>query len=138
MLLVMVLAVPMGANAAVVKPMEPMASDYLNSYSAYIYPAGNGKIQACFSVTGTGYMDEIGALRIAIYESRDNSTWTWVKTYNNINYPSLLSYDDYNHSGYMTFQGVTGRYYKAYVCVWAGKNGTGDTRYFWTSVKQAT
>lgn len=138
LVLVLTMLVPVGASAAVAETAQPRASSYLDSYSAYIYPAGGGKIQACFSVTGTDYMDEIGVLRIAIYESTNNSTWTWVKSYNDINYPSLLSYNDYHHSGYMTYQGVAGRYYKAYVCVWAGENGSGDTRYFWTSAKKAT
>ena len=136
--LVVVLVLPVSVGAATIETVQPHASYYLDSYNAYIYPAGNGKIQACFSVIGTNYMDELGALRIAIYESKDNSTWTWVKTFTDINTPSLLDYNDYYHSGYVDYQGVAGRYYKAYVCIWAGKDGDGDTRYFWTSAKQAT
>lgn len=138
LVLVLAMLAPVGVSAAVPVTVQPRASYYLSSYNAYIYPAGGGKVQACFSVTGTGYMDSIGALTIQIYESKDNSTWTWVKSYSDINYPSMVSYNDYYHSGYMTYQGVAGRYYKAYVCVWAGDNGSGDTRYFWTSSKKAT
>ena len=135
--MVFVLTVPLSTNAATIEPAQPRASAYLRSYSAYVYPAGSGRIEVYFSVNGTGYMDEIGALQVSIYESKDNSTWTWVKSYSNENYSSMLEYDDYYHGSYVSYQGIGGRYYKAYVCVWAGKDGAGDTRYFWTSARQA-
>ena len=118
--------------------VEPRASDYLSSYSAYVYPAGWGKVQVWFDVTGTGYMDEIGALEIRMYESKDNESWTWVKTFDYTDYSGMLGYNDYFHGGHIEYSGTIGRYYKAYVCVWAGENGTGDTRYFWTPSEKAT
>lgn len=118
--------------------VQPRASDYLTAYSAYIYPAGWGKVQVWFEVNGTGDMDEIGALEIRLYESKDNETWTWVKTFEHQNDAGMLGYDDYYHAGHIEYKGTIGRYYKAYVCVWAGKNGAGDTRYFWTNIEKAT
>lgn len=138
LILVLATLAPLGASAAVAETVQPRASSYLDSYSAYVYPAGSGKVQVYYSVVGANYMDEIGYLRIAIYESTDNSNFTWVKTFTNTNTPSLLGYDKIYHSGHVDYQGVAGRYYKAYVCVWAGENGSGDTRYFWTSAKKAT
>jgi len=138
MLLALALIAPIGANAAAVQTVQPCASNYLTSYSAYVYPAGSGKVQVYFTVKATGYMDDIGALTIKIYESTDNSTWYWVKSFSNGNYPSMLSQNDYFHGSHVEYQGVAGRYYKAYVCVWAGKNNGGDTRYFWTSAKLAS
>jgi len=117
---------------------ESRASYYLSSYSAYVYPAGWGKVQVWFEVQGTNDMDEIGALEIWIYESTDNENWSWVKTFEYQDYSGMLEYDDYFHTGHVEYSGTIGRYYKAYVCVWAGKNGAGDTRYFWTSAKKAT
>ena len=137
-LLVAVLLLPMGVSAATVETVQPCASYYLDSYNAYVYPAGNGKIQVWFSVIGVNYLDELGALRIAIYESTDNSTWTWVKTFTHNTTSGMLGYDEIYHSGHVDYQGVAGRYYKAYVCIWGGKDGDGDNRYFWTSAKQAT
>lgn len=136
--LVVVMVMPVGAKAATVETIQPYASSYLNSYNAYVYPAGNGVVQVWFSVVGTGYMDELGALMIQIYESKDNSTWSWVKTFRSNTTPSMLSYNDNYHSGHVDYQGVAGRYYKAYVCIWGGEDGDGDTRYFWTSAKKAT
>lgn len=138
MIMVIALTLPAGASAATVGTVQPYASSYLDSYNAYVYPAGNGKIQVWFTVTGTRYMDTLGALTIKIYESTDNSTWTWKKSFSNGNYPSMVGYDDYYHSGHVDYQGVAGRYYRAYVCIWAGKDGDGDTRYFYTSSKKAT
>lgn len=135
LILVLSTLAPLAVSAA---GPQARASSYLNSYSAYVHPAGSGKVQVWYSVTGTDYMDSIGYLTIQIYESKDNSTWTWVKSYTNDSTPSMLDYNDYYHSGHVDYNGVAGRYYKAYLCVWAGENGSGDTRYFWTSAKKAT
>jgi hypothetical protein len=132
-ILVVVLLCPIEALA-----VENRASDYLNSYTAYIYPAGWGKVQVWFSVNGTGDMDEIGALEIRLYESKDNETWTWLKTFDYTDYSGMLGYNNYYHDGYVEYNGTIGRYYKAYVCIWGGKDGDGDTRYFWTTPKKAT
>ena len=118
--------------------VESRASYYLSSYSAYVYPAGWGKVQVWWSITGVGDMDEIGALAIQLYESKDNETWTWVKTFNYSDYSGMLGYNDFSHNGYVEYNGTIGRYYKAYMCIWAGKDGDGDTRYFWTPAQKAT
>lgn len=118
--------------------VEPRASDYLEAYTAYLYPAGWGKIQVWFQVDGTGYMDEIGALTIYLYESQDNENWTWVETYQHDTDSGMLGYNNFYHDGHVEYKGTIGRYYKAYVCVWAGKDGDGDTRYFWTPSEKAT
>lgn len=118
--------------------VEPRASYYLDSYSAYAYNAGWYKVQVWISVTGVDYMDEIGALNIWLYESSDNETWSLVKTFQYVDYPDMLGYNDFSHGGHVEYQGAIGHYYKAYVCVWAGKDGDGDTRYFWTAPVKAT
>ena len=133
LIVVVALVCPVGVNA-----VEPRASDYLHMYSAYIYPAGWGKVQVWFDVDGTGYMDEIGALEIYLYESKDNENWTWVKTFEHQDYSDMLEYNDYTYMSHVEYNGTIGRYYKAYVCVWAGKDGDGDSRYFWTPTEKAT
>ena len=132
-LLVLVFLGPIEAFA-----VEPRASYYLSSYTAYIYPAGWGNVEVWVSVNGVNDMDEIGALEIQLYESKDNENWYWVDTFMHTDYPDMLGYNNYYHDGHVEYNGTIGRYYKAYVCVWAGKNGDGDTRYFWTSAKKAT
>ena len=137
MVLTVAMILPAGVSAAAAEPIQPRASDYLSSYNAYIYCAGDGKIQVWFTVNGMDYMDTLGALTIRIYESTDGTNWTWKKSFSNGNYPELIGYNDYFHTGHVDYQGVIGRYYRAYVTIWAGKNGQGDSRYFYTSAKRA-
>lgn len=128
---------PVTADAESVVTVQPFASSYLRSYSAYIHLPGDGEVRVYFDVLGTGYMDELGALSITIYECSTNSSnlddWTWIQTFTHDTTPGMLSYNDNFHGSYVSCNGYAGRYYKAYVCVWAGKDGKGDTRYFWTS-----
>ena len=132
-ILIMALVLPTNVFAA-----QARASDYLEAYSAYIYPAGWGKVQVWIEVDGTEDMDEIGALEVQLFESKDQENWTWVETYTYNDHDGMLAYDDFTHTTHVEYSGTIGRYYKAYVCVWAGKNGDGDTRYFWTNVEKAT
>ncbi len=129
---------PISAEATVVYPVSPAASYYLESYNSYVCAVGNGDVEVWFSVVGVSDMDEIGTLRIMVYESSDNSTWTWKDTYSHEDYPEMLAYDDIFHMSHVTYNGTAGKYYKAYVCIWAGKNGSGDTRYMWTASERAT
>ena len=132
LILVFALVLPMAVSAS---GISSRASAYLDSYGAYVYLPGDGDVQVYFNVQGTRTMDELGVLRISIYESTDGINWTGKTTFNHYSTAGMLSYNDDYHSGHVTYDGVAGRYYKAYVCVWGGKNGAGDTRYFWTSPK---
>ena len=125
---------PLSAHAAEAESVMPLASYYLDAYNTYICNMGSGNLQIWYEVCATGYMDEIGVLSIRLYESSDNSTWTWVKTFTHENYSSMLAADDIYHCSYVSYQGTAGKYYKAYVCIWAGKNGGGDTRYMWATM----
>ena len=133
--LVFALLTPVAVYAAEATPITPYASYYLDSYNTYIYRVGtDGEIHIWFDVMGTGDMDEIGVLSIILYESTDNTNWTRVKTFSHENYSSMLVEDDWYHASYVSYQGSESKYYKAYVCIWAGKNGGGDTRYMWATM----
>lgn len=136
-LLILVFITPVCANATDTQTTT-RASYYLDSYNAYPYNAALGKIRIYFHVTGVDYMDEIGTLNVKIYESTDNTNWSWIKTYTHDKTTGMLGYDKIYHSGYVEYSGTIGRYYKAYVCIWAGTEGTGDTRYMWTQPQKAT
>lgn len=130
--LVLSLTTPISANAAIPDTVMPCASYYLDSYSAYVYVTSSGEVQVWFDVMGTGFMDEIGSLSIVLYESSDNQNWDDVETFLHESTSGMLFEDDYYISSHVSWSGgSTSKYYKAYVCVWAGKNGSGDTRYFW-------
>ncbi len=137
-ILLVAFVTPASAWAAPVSSVQPCASDYLNLYSAYVAPMGSGRIEVWFEASGKYYLDEIGALRVMIYESPDNETWTWKKTFLHDQTPGMLSFHDNFHVSHVSYQGRVGYYYKAYVCIWGGSGGAGDTRYFWTSPKLAT
>ena len=109
LLLVFSLLVPVCAQAAETVSVQPRASFYLDSYGAYVYLPGNGQVQVYFDVTGTGYMDELGALSISIYESTDGVNWTWKDTFRHDLTPGMLSYNDDFHTGHVTYNGVVGR-----------------------------
>lgn len=136
--LVISLLTPSAVSATTGGQIQPYASKYLSAYNTYICAVGNGDIQIWFEVLGTDDMDELGTLSIVLYESTNNSTWTPIKTFLHEDYSSMLLEDDYWHMDYVPYDGVAGRYYKAYVCIWAGKNGSGDTRYMWATSVRAT
>ena len=135
-MLTLMMIVSLGAQARAEEAV-PYASNYISSTEVSATATGGGKITVSFSVRGMSQMDDIGATYIRIYESTDNSTWTWVKDYTNNATPSLMGHNKTNHNGNVSYQGVAGRYYKAYVCLYAGKNGGGDTRNYWTASKRA-
>lgn len=137
-LLVMTLCLSAGTLPAKAETVQPRASDYLSSYNAYVYPAGSGKVQVWFSVTGAGRQEVLGALTIQIYESTNNSDWTLVKAFSHKSTSGMIGYDKFYHSGHVDYQGVAGRYYRAYVSIWGGGLTIGDNRYFYTSSKLAT
>lgn len=128
--LIVCMVVPM-AGSAVDEDIEPYASHYLSFYSTYIYNPGDGNIQVWFEVCGTGTMDEIGTLRIEIYEVNSDNTLTWVKTFLNHKTSGMLFSNKNYVNTCVNYAGKAGKTYRAYVCIWAGKDGDGDTRYLW-------
>jgi len=138
LILVFSILSPVHVMATSTEEVLPRASYYLSAYNTYICAVGNGDIEIWFEVMGTGKMDELGTLSIVLYESTNNSTWTHVKTFLHENNDSMLLRNDYWHMDCVSYDGVAGRYYKAYVCIWAGKNGGGDTRYMWATSVRAT
>ncbi len=118
-------------------PSQPYSSPYLSNYSAYVYPAGGGVVQVWFDVSGTTAVDYLGSLMIQLYESTDGSNFTWVTTFTSSNYPSMLGQKTSFHYGHVTYNGVPGRYYKAYVNIYGGPAEGGTSRYFWTTAKIA-
>lgn len=127
---------PIGAQAAVPETVEPMASAYLAAYTAYICAMGGGDLEIWFEVTGTNYWADIGVVTIYLYESTDNQNWYWVDTFEYEDYEGMLEHNTYFCMNYVPYEGVPGRYYKAYVQVWAGPEDGGDGRYFWTPVER--
>ena len=139
--LIISLCAPIGAQAAMPETAQPMASAYLTSYTAYICAMGDGNLEIWFRVTGTGTWADIGVLDIFLYESTDNVNWSWLKTFQFTDYDdeTMLAHNTWQHIFHVDYEeGVPGRYYKAYVCIWAGPEDGGDARYIWTPVERCT
>lgn len=132
--LVFTFFVPIGVNAATAETITPRASYYLDAYNTYICDMGGGEIQIWYEVMGTGDMDEIGVLAIELYEVNSDGSLTWITTFLHEDHDTMLAYDDWSHISYVSYQGSSTKTYKAYVCIWAGKNGNGDTRYMWATM----
>lgn len=132
-----IIMISAGGVAAEASSITPYASSYLTSYNTYICAMGSGDLQIWFTVVGDTDMDDIGTLSIMLYESTDNINWSWKKTFLHEDYEQMLISGIVN-SDYVPYDGVAGRYYKAYVCIYAGIGNNGDSRYMWTSVERAT
>lgn len=134
-ILVVSLCAPAGAFAAVPETATPRASQYIVSYNAYIYPAGNGDLQVWFDITGTNYWTDIGAMTVFLYESTDNENFTWLKSFLYEDNDTMMAHDTFSHMSHVDYEGIPGRYYKACVCFRAGTADDYDVRYLWTPVK---
>lgn len=137
-ILVIALMAPTSVRATMPERATPRASDYLMAYSAYICAMGGGDLEIWFEVTGTGTQEYLGVLTIFLYESKDNVNWYWVKTFQDTEYDTMLATNDYHHMDCVEYEGVAGRYYKAYVQIWGGPDPGGDSRYIWTPSERAT
>ena len=138
LVLALVMLFPVNVLAAQPEGVSPRASAYLSSYAVGIAAAGNGKVEITFDVVAMDYMDTLGALSIGVYESTDRENWTYIRSYRHENYTNMIDTNDISHFSTIMHNGTAGRYYMAYVTIWAGKDGGGDSRYIWTPVAQAT
>ena len=81
-----------------------------------------------FEVQATGKMDEIGGLSIRLQQrANSSSTWKTIKTYSHVNYSSMLANDKAFYTSSVDYSGIYGYSYRAYVTIWAGKDGDGDS-----------
>ena len=107
------------------------ASLYLTGYLAYISTSGD-TVYVNYEVLGTRIMDKIGATEIYLYEKTSTyGSWNLVATYLSTDptYSSAmigtntgLKVDSVSYSGSSAYQ------YKAYVTVYAEKDGGSDSR----------
>lgn len=133
LILILSLIAPCTVSAVATEEIQPYASKYLSLYNTYICDLGNGNFQIWYEVMGTDDMDEIGVLSIELYEVNSDGSLTWLKTFQHEDYSSMLAYNDYYHCSYVSYKGSSSKTYKAQVCIWAGKDGSGDTRYMWAT-----
>jgi hypothetical protein len=102
---------------------EEEGSPYIGHYSTSMSAGGNGNVTVWFQITGTGMMDQIGSTLIIILENG-----VAVRTYLNTNTSGMLAHNDFFHGNSITYAGVPGRTYSAFVVFQAGRNGGWDNR----------
>ena len=136
--LVISLCAPIGAQAAMPETAQPYASAYFADYTAYICAMGGGDLEIWWEVCGTRTLADVGVLMIFLYESTDNSNFYWVESFRFTDHSQMLVHNDYFCMDCVSYEGIPGRYYKAYVQVWAGPEDGGDERYIWTPVERCT
>lgn len=137
-LLIAALLMPVSAAAADNQELQPLASNYLSSYYCSPTIKGGGRVDFSFTVSSTSSLDELGVLSIDVYESVNNTDWTWVKSYSNSTYSNLVARNTSYHTSSVSYYGISGRYYKAYVCFWGKDNSLSDSKFYWTSAKKAS
>lgn len=107
------------------------SSQYLSYYEAYITKSGN-TIKVNFAVEGTRVMDQIGVTEIYLYEKTSiYGSWNLVQTYLSTNpaYASAMMDDNVGYKDdYVSYSGSSSYQYKAYVTVYAEKDGGSDSR----------
>lgn len=100
------------------------ANHYVASTSVIVDAPGKGVIDVDFSITGTGTMKDIGALRVDLYN--EDGTWYAKHEYTDKGYDDMMTTDDFCHGGVVSFDCVKGNTYFARVYYFAGDlNGSG-------------
>ena len=128
--LVLILAICLAIPAYAVEETSPWASSYFASRSAYLWKISGSQFQVWFDVGAVGGMAELGASKIKVQRSSDNSNWTTMQTYIKEDYSSMIGYNTGDHNSYVTYYtGESGYYYRAYVEFYA-KNSSGGCGYY--------
>ena len=86
------------------------SSAYLDGYRVVITPDPRGDMVITIDVTGVGYMPEIGAKTIYVYESTDGQRFHWVATYESSDYPIMMGSGSIYYEDVITHQGIPGRF----------------------------
>ncbi|NLV23088.1 MAG: hypothetical protein GXY49_14100 [Syntrophomonadaceae bacterium] len=115
----------MGSASAI--DVSPKASDYLTYYWASAYTGTNSSVIIYFDVDATGYMDLVGASYIVI-QRNDSGVWKNVAAYLGSTSNGMLAANTYSHVGSFTYNGTSGKQYRALVTVYACDAYGSDSR----------
>ena len=128
--LIMIITLPATACASGV---TPRASDYIGYTSVRASAMGNGKVLVEIGVDATHMMDEVGASYIYIYEQQSDGSYDMVYTFRKSAYPSMIVEDSFFGYVEVTYQGIPGHRYYAYVGCYAKDSNGAETLFFSTN-----
>lgn len=123
--LVTVMALLLAVPAFAAEEPTPRASHYIMKTCVYLDQISSTQFNVWYEVIALGIMDEVGAYSIRIQESTDGQNWYTVKTFYASDTPSMTIENDMGHSGYVTYNGIIGRYYRACIILFA-ENSSGE------------
>lgn len=126
----LVLSVGMAVPALAANPAEgatPYASDYLDSYSAWVSAGSGGSIYIYYDVDATEDVARVGA-KLIVVQVLDAGVWTNVKTVTGTLSNGMLISNDNSHTGGIVYHGTAGKSYRAVVTIYAGPTSGGDSR----------
>ena len=130
--LLLVFSMMLTVPAMAAEEITPRGSSYFASRLAYLHKTTGTQFRIWIEVAALGIMDELGASKIILQRSSDDSTWTDMKTYRSSTYTNLIEYDTGWHDAYVTYTGTSGYYYRAKVTFYA-KNSSGTAVYGYTT-----
>ena len=126
-LLVCVMMVSTTAFAA--ETLEPRASLFFAGSSVYFWNTSGNSYEIWFDVTAVGTMTELGASKITVQRSTDESSWTTVRTYYKEDYSQMTDDSTASYANCVPFTATTGYSYRAIVYLYArNSSGTGTMR----------
>ena len=120
----MLLSFPVRAAEAI----EPRASDFFLSHSAYLREVDSFNFRIVFCVTATGTMEELGVEKIKVQISSDGENWATTQTYTRDTHPQFIKENALVHGYDFNYNGSRGYYYRAIMTLYA-KNSTGQGVY---------
>ena len=127
--LIVVLIFTPVANASELPQQK--ASYYFSMTGIDIVKVSSTQFRVWFDVTATHTMKQVGASKIVVERSSNQTDWTVIKTYRSESYSSMLYSNTVGHTSYITHSGTPGYYYRAEVTFYAkDSSGTGTYAYY--------
>ena len=123
--LLLVCVMMFATTAFAAEPVDSRASNFFAASSVYFWNTSGNNYQIWFDVTATGTMQKLGASKITVQRSTDNSNWSTVQTYLMGDYSQMTASNTVHHANYVSFTATSGYSYRAIVYLYA-KNSSGE------------
>lgn len=131
--ILLVVVILLTTPAFAVESAQSRSSSYFIRSSVYLYKLSGASFEVWFDLTATHSMQELGASTIKVQRSSDGETWTTMKTFRMGSYPQMICENTFTHSGYVTYTGAPGYYYRAYIILYAKDDSGFAEMYRYTS-----
>ena len=115
----------LSTTALAAETVDSRASNYFMASSVYFWNTSGRNYQIWFDVTAKSTMQKLGASKITVQRSTDNSNWTTVQTYLMGDYSQMTTSNTGHYANYVSFTATSGYSYRAIVYLYA-KNSSGE------------